>query len=262
MSLVNDGPGWIRAIACPSRGPTVVVMSATVRSFHLATRSVPATVFRSCRVCLASVSSSSICCLTTVRPFDISGDTSDPSLLGWSCRHSILSSPILSDLGSELDGLNQTSGIGHALPDDIKRCSMIHGGADDRQAHGEIDARAEGDKFQGNEALIMVEGDDAVKGPFRGLPKEGVSRERITCENALFLGRSGSWKNHAGFLIPEQSMFTGVGIECSHSYPGTFDAEQRRQRQLSQADRFFNFCLGQQQREIFDRDMCRDEHDA
>ena len=90
---------------------------------------------------------------------------------------------------------------------------MVDAGADDRQAQGDIHRIVEMQQLQGNQPLVVVHADHRVAGPLNREVEQGVRAVRSARGDSLLLGRADRRRDQALFLVAEQALLAGVGIE-------------------------------------------------
>ena len=108
------------------------------------------------------------------------------------------------------------------LPGQIKCGSVIGGGADDRQAEGDIHARIKRHRFEEDERLVVVHRHIPVArgGTMREQPGEGRVGDEWTDD---VISRLTADLNGGGddllLLISEEPVLSRMGIECQNSDP-------------------------------------------
>ena len=92
---------------------------------------------------------------------------------------------------------------------------MVGAGAGVGQTKGHVHAGLEGEEFERDQSLVVIHAEDAVEFPGHGAMENGVRRVRageVTLAGELFDGGG----DDLFFLLPELSVFAGVGIESGH----------------------------------------------
>ena len=77
-------------------------------------------------------------------------------------------------LDRQPDRLVHALGIGHVLSGDIEGRAVVRRGPDERQAERHVDPRVERLQLEGDQPLVVVEGDDDPPRPAVGHPEDDV----------------------------------------------------------------------------------------
>src|SRR5258707_929767 len=80
--------------------------------------------------------------------------------------------------GRNSDGFVQAPRVGQTFPGDVEGRAMIHRGAHYGQAKSEVYAGVEREHFEGNVALVVIEGDDGIETFALAGGESGVGRQR------------------------------------------------------------------------------------
>jgi len=102
---------------------------------------------------------------------------------------------------------------------------MIWAGADDRQAERDIHRVVEVEKFERDEALVVVHREHRVV-----VAPRGVAKDCVWYARAYEFGDAGSVECFDGrlddslFFVAKLAVFTGVGVEPSHGDAWAGDA--------------------------------------
>ncbi len=129
------------------------------------------------------------------------------------------------DFGGHEDGGFHAAGVGFVFAGDVEGGAVVGGGADDGEAEGDVDAAVEVEEFDGDEALVVVHGDDEVVVALDGFDEDGVGGEGAVGVDAVLAGHEDGGLDDAFFLVAELAVFAGVGVEAADGDAGFFDAE-------------------------------------
>ena len=139
------------------------------------------------------------------------------------------------------DRRHQACGARLAGAGEIVGGAVIDGGADDRQAEGDIDAVLEMQQLERDQPLIVVHADDRIVIPARGEVKEGVGAVRAAGGDPLRLAPVDGRCDQPRFLIAEEPPFAGVRIEGEDGDFRLRPAEKAAQGGIGDADRWPGF---------------------
>ena len=137
---------------------------------------------------------------------------------------------------------------------------MIGRCADEGQAQCDVDAVLEGERFEGDERLVVVHCEHRVVALAGGCVKKCIGGERagnVDAPRAELRNRRG---DDFDFLAAERSLFARMRIEAADRQPRILDGEiagKARARDLRSAHEEI---LGQRSGNIFQRDVDRDGH--
>lgn len=122
-------------------------------------------------------------------------------------------------------GAAHGAGVGSVFSYDVEGGAVVWGGADDGEAEGEVDGLVEGEEFDGDEALVVIHGDDCVVFAFAGGEEDGVWGVGAGDVDALFAGHEDGGGDEAFFFVAELAGLGGVGIQSCDGDAGFFDVE-------------------------------------
>ena len=123
------------------------------------------------------------------------------------------------ELEGGLHHRRQGPGIGEASAGDIEGGAVVDGGAQIRQAEGPVGGLAEGRRLDGDEALVVVEGEHPIE-----LSTARSGEERVGAHGAVDVhAQPAGFPHRRGHvpivLLAEETAFSGMGVD-----PGDGDA--------------------------------------
>jgi hypothetical protein len=95
----------------------------------------------------------------------------------------------------------------------LRRC------ADEREPESHVDSGIGRLQFEGNEPLVMIEGNDHCPRLFQCLPENDIRGEGAANIHPFFLGVSDSRKNFLFFFRSHQPLFSGMRIQPGDQKP-------------------------------------------
>src|ERR1035437_2446959 len=117
--------------------------------------------------------------------------------------------------GGHAHSLLHAARVGAVFSGDVEGRAVIDGGADDRNAERDVHGFFEVDQFHRDVALIVVHGDDQVKGAANRLQENRVGSVRPAAGNALGARGSDRWDDDSLFLVAEKAMLAGVRVQAA-----------------------------------------------
>ncbi len=101
---------------------------------------------------------------------------------------------------------------------------MVHRGADDGQAQGDVDALVKSQHLGRDVPLIVVHGHHRIVLPLVHAEEDRVRRDGAHDVHTLGAGGLSRWADLQLLLVPEQTAFPGVGVQSGQRQPGLRDA--------------------------------------
>ena len=123
----------------------------------------------------------------------------------------------------DVDGAAHARRIGDALPGDVERRAVIGGGADDREAGGDVHADPEPGELQRDQSLVMVHREDRVIAAVRLESEERVGGEGALHAPGACPGGTEGGADHGALFGAEDAVLARVGIETKDGYAGGTD---------------------------------------
>ena len=93
---------------------------------------------------------------------------------------------------------------------------MVRRSADDRETGGDVDARVHCQELEGDQPLIVVHSEYAVKSAVRPTPPEPVRCHRTEDQYPSLPRLLYRWSNHVWLLTPDETILPRMRIESHH----------------------------------------------
>ena len=135
---------------------------------------------------------------------------------------------------------------------------MIDGGAYDGETEGDVDAEVEGERLEGDEALVVVGADVGIDLFSERGEEGGVGRERADDIDAFGTGFFQTRDEELDLFAPEKAAFAGMGIEAGHGEFGLAAADGLH-RLMGEADDFEDALFAKEIGDVFEGDVSGDE---
>ena len=110
------------------------------------------------------------------------------------------------------DGRLHRSGAGAVLAHNVERRAVIHTGTDDRQSERHVDGVLEAQQLDGDQALIVVHGNDQVVPPADGVVEDRIGGERALHVDALLPGGGHGGLDEPFLLVAKQPLLPSTWL--------------------------------------------------
>ena len=104
---------------------------------------------------------------------------------------------------------------GDAPARDVKRCAVIHTGAQKGQSNGHIHRAIEAKQLYRDQALIVIHREHHIELTGAGAHEHRVRWQRVSHQNALRTSLGDCGNEHALLIVTEHAAFSRMGIDAS-----------------------------------------------
>ena len=169
---------------------------------------------------------------------------------------------VFEDVAGEIDGGAERLLAGAVLAGDVVAGAVGGAGADVGQAGGVVDALGEGHQLEGDETLVVVEGQDAVELVEFAAAEEAVAGEGTIGEDAVGLGLVDDGTDDLEVEVADDAVVAGMGVEGEDGDFGDGDAEVALEALVHEGDFLEQQVVGERVGDILEGEVVGDDADA